>query len=773
MRPRSLLLALLVLLAATAVVLRPDGGVTGPVEFGGEAEERAEALREGQELTEPSDAMLARQLFGSTSVPSAVFARAAKDARALGAETAQADPEVAEAAWTFVGPGEIGGRVLDITVDPQLERTIFVGTATGGVWRSDDRADSFTPAWPSDVTQAVGALAQGSDGTLWAGTGEAGPGGGSLTYGGEGVFRSTDRGATWENVGLESSSRIGRVVVDPANPERVFVAAIGALYEEGGERGLYVTEDAGESWKRVLTPDNSWTGVVDVALDPSDPKIVYATTWENQREPDRRRYTGLGSGLYRSTDGGATFSRIGTPLFGPSPQLGRMGITVSPTGKLWVISTGESGLYNGLFRSEDRGTTFVPVPAANQVAIDGMFVYGWWFGRVWVDPTKESDVYVAGVQLSRTRNGGQSWQTVGGGLHADHHAMAWDPRNPDIVFEGNDGGIWRSEDRTQTFEEKSQDQRWSQLYSVDVSQQDPTKMVAGLQDNGDIRSWRDGDDEDRTFREYHGGDGTRAVINPVNDEIVYGCHQYGECAVYNRGRETTFTNKVVGSRKNWSVPIEFDPANPATVFTGSEILSRSDDNGQNWTPISPELSNGPGRETNPLFKNFGTITTVAPAPKATGTIYVGTDDGNLWYTHNGGGVSPANWTKAADPDLPKAWVTRVEIDPADPQTAYATYSGFRSGDRAAYVLRTTDGGKSWDDITANLPKAPLNDVNVVGDRLLVAGDVGVFLSDDDGASWKKLGQNLPLAPVFELRTAPGNLLFAGTFGQGIWKVALP
>src|SRR3954465_14608418 len=198
-------------------------------------------------------------------------------------------------------------------------------------------------------------------------------------------------------------------------------------------------------------------------------------------------------------------------------------------------------------------------------------------------------------------------------------------------------------------------------------------------------------------------------------------------------------------------------------------MSPSDDDAQSFTPISPDLSNGPGRETNPLFKNFGTLTTIAPAGKSTGTIYAGTDDGNLWYTHDGGG----SWTKASDPDLPKAWITRVEVVKGQPNTAYVTYSGFRQADDAAYILRTTDGGKSWDNITGDLPRAPLNDVNAIGDALVVAGDFGVFASNDQGAHWLKIGANLPLAPVFELRYHAGtNTLYAATFGRSIWKVSL-
>jgi hypothetical protein len=309
---------------------------------------------------------------------------------------------------------------------------------------------------------------------------------------------------------------------------------------------------------------------------------------------------------------------------------------------------------------------------------------------------------------------------------------------------------------------------FSQLYGIDVGEQDPTRMVAGLQDNGVNRNYTSrGTDPNGHWNSYVGGDGQRALINPKNQSIVYGCYQYGACYVSHDGggTSTEFTNSVISSRKNWFTPIEFDPEDPHTIYTGGEIMNRSDDDAGTFTPISGDLSNGPGRETNPLFRNYGTLTTIAPAGKSTGTIYAGTDDGNLWYTHDNG----STWTKATDADLPKAWITRVEVEKGKPNTAYVTYSGFRQDDNAAYVFKTTDGGKSWRDITFNLPKAPVNDINHVGKRLVVATDVGVFFLHNE--QWLKYGSGLPLAPIFELRYhAPSHTLFAATFGRGIYKI---
>lgn len=760
------LVAALAALAALAVVptVRRGSGETAAerlkVAHGEEGGEN-----EGAALQEPADALLARELYGSDkTVPSDVLPRAQARARALGARTRAADPAVANASWQLVGPTNIGGRVLDIAVDPGAADTIFIASAGGGVWKSTDAGTNFTSAWPAANTQSIGALTISPTGVLYAGTGETGPGGGSLTYGGDGLYRSGDRGASWRRIGLEGTSRISRVVLDPTDERRVFVAASGPLYKPGGERGLYRSEDGGRSFTKVLAGENATTGAVDVAFDPRNHRVMYAAMWDALREPDRRTYNGVGSGVFKSTDGGGHWQRIGTPLLGPSPQLGRIGLTVAGDGTLYVNASGPSGAHAGFFRSTDGGATFIPSASAD--LLTASFVYGWWFGRVWATPGDPAHVYVAGVNLAETTDGGVSWSSPGG-FHADQHAMAWDPRRPNRVYLGNDGGLYRSEDRghTWTF---AKSMPFSQPYSVDVSESDPSRVTTGLQDNGSNRSWGKGAGQ---WNEFYGGDGQRTLINPRNQQIVYGCLQYGDCAVSTNGGDdvTSFGDSVVSTRKNWFTPIEFDPEDPHTIYTGGEIMSRSDDDAASFTTISPDLSNGPGRETNPLFKNFGTLTTIAPAGKSTGTIYAGTDDGNLWYTHDNG----ASWTKADDPDLPKAWITRVEVVKGRPDTAYVTYSGFRQADGAAYVLRTTNGGKDWVNITGDLPRAPLNDVNVIGDTLVVGGDFGVFATRDGGAHWLKVGRNLPLAPVFELRYhAPTNTLYAATFGRSIFKVDL-
>jgi hypothetical protein len=302
-----------------------------------------------------------------------------------------------------------------------------------------------------------------------------------------------------------------------------------------------------------------------------------------------------------------------------------------------------------------------------------------------------------------------------------------------------------------------------------VSEQDPDWLVAGLQDNGQIRTEKPA----KEWNSFGGGDGQRTLISPKDKETIYGCSQNGACSVSHDGggNQSDFTYSYVSTRHNFFTPIEFDPEDPHTIYVGGDILSRSDDEAQSFTVISPALGGLPGRETNPLYVDYGTLTTIGPAPKSTGTIYVGTDNGALWYTHSGGGLT--GWTQATDPDLPHSWITRVQVDPKTPNTAYATYSGIRAGEKAAYVFRTKDGGANWDDISGDLPKIQVTDINVIDDKLVVATDVGVYATRDQGAHWYLVGGNLPLSPVYEMRVNPkSDQLFVATFGRSIWKIGL-
>ncbi|MGH3329036.1 MAG: WD40/YVTN/BNR-like repeat-containing protein [Streptomycetales bacterium] len=613
----------------------------------------------------------------------------------------------------------------------------------------------------------MGALSATPDGTLFAGTGEANPGGGSIVYPGSGVYRSTDDARTWQPVGLADSGSIGRIAVDPTDSDRLFVAASGPLFAPGGQRGLYRSTDGGESFDLVLPGPNPTTGAVDVVVDPVRPNRVYAALWDRIREPDLRDYGGPGSGIYRSTDGGDTWTRLTEGLPQPEEGLGRIGLAVAPSDpdRLYAIVIRGNGRFEGLFTSGDAGTVWTRLPDT-ETLVGSQSTFGWWFGRVWVDPDDARHVFVAGVPMIESTNGGRTWGAEFDAFHVDQHAMTWSPHDQQRVYIGNDGGVYRSEDDGALGAPwiSATREPWTQFYTVAVSRQDPSRISGGSQDNGSLRSWGEPD-----WNTYVGGDGLENLINPADQENVYGCFQFGNCFRSEDGGDTltNITPGTVSDRRNWQTPLVFDPTDPSTLYYGGDRVNRSTDQGRTWQVISPDLTGGPGRDERP----FGTLTTISVAATDPQRIYAGTDDARLWTSADGGGT----WTRLDEGTaLPDRWVTSTAVDPRDADRAYATFSGFRAGSSAAHVFRTTDSGGTWTDISGNLPDAPVNHVQLnpgKGNQLYVATDVGVFGTRDGGGKWFRIGEGLPQVPVTELMLHPeGDALFAATYGRGIYRV---
>lgn len=717
-------------------------------------------------LQAPGDWMSqARQTDAGMSTAEA-FERARVQALAVGRQTKADHPRLAAAAWEDRGPSNIGGRVVDVVVDPTLADTIYIAAASGGLWKSSDAGMTYTSIWPADWPQGMGALAITPDGTLYAGTGEANPGGGSIVFGGSGIYRSRDRGETWENVGLADSGAIGRIVVDPTDADRIFVAAAGDLFNPGGERGVYLTTDGGDTWDLALAGANDTTGAVDLAIDPSDPDRVFAAMWDHRREPDLRRYGGEGSGLFRTTDGGGNWERLGSALPASGPDVGRIGVAVAPNlpDVVYAIVNTAAGPFEGFYKSVDGGTTWVKTSAAGDPAglVFSQSTFGWWFGRIFVSPINPNHVFVPGVSLVASQDGGLTF-TPHTGPHADQHAMAWDPKVTGRVYLGNDGGMYRHDQGAiaPAGWVKATDQPWMQFYSINVSQQDPARLAGGLQDNGCTRSYPD------DWNSYCGGDGVSTGIDPTDQNFVYGCSQYGNCRRSNDGATTTTAfGQTTSNRRNWQTAITFDPSDTNVMYYVGDVVNRSTDKGATWTAISPPLSTNVGRDGS---YPFGTATTVAVAATDPNRIYVGFDEGTIWKTTDQG----VSWEQIDPALLPGEWVSRIAVDPADADIVYATFSGFRSGVDDAKVMRSEDGGVTWKDLSGNLPDAPVNDIIVTSNRLLVGTDVGVFRTNKGGKKWQRVGTGLPMAAVMDIDyQVATNTVVAGTFGRGIWSVPL-
>lgn len=505
---------------------------------------------------------------------------------------------------------------------------------------------------------------------------------------------------------------------------------------------------------------NEFTGAVDVTFDPADPRRVYAVLWDHRRTPEKRTYGGVGSGVYRSTDGGSTWQRLagGPPPAGPDVGRIGLGVAASEPGRLYVIVNSTEGPFAGFYTSGDAGDTWTRLPEPPELT-ESQSTFGWWFGKVWVDPDDSRHVHVAGVPLLTTKDGGLTWTADARSTHVDHHAMLWDPRYPSRVYLGNDGGVYRSDADGDGGWIKAEYEPYTQFYSVAITPQDTSRFSGGAQDNGSLRSWGG-----PRFNEYLGGDGEENLINPKDKNNVFACYQYGNCFRSTDGGDTMtyFASATTSERRNWFTPVQFDPNDPAVMYYAGNRLNRSTDGGVTWTPISPDLTGGPGRDAYP----YGTVTAVAPAPSDPRTIWVGTDDGRVWVTHDLGGT----WRKVLDG---QPWVTRIAVDERDAGTAYVTLSAYRSGSNQANVLRTTDGGDHWSDLSGNLPDAPVNDI-VLGraGALYVATDQGVFTGR--GGTWLRLSRDLPLVPVDDIEYDGDNhRLVAATFGRGLYETRVP
>lgn len=712
-------------------------------------------------------------------------------ARAIG--QAAAVPQGAGGSWSIVGPSNVGGRVVDLVVDPKHADTLYAAASGGGVWKSTDAGMTWRQSWPTTATQTLGALAIGPDGTLWAGTGEANPSGGGLTYFGDGIYKSTDGGVTWQHWGLVNSAAIGRIAVDPTDPNRVYVAASGSISRSVSQRGIYRVDNGGKDWKLVLAPPNDTTGGIDLAIDPSNHNRVYAALWDHKRNSGARVYGGVGSGLFRSDNGGDSWTRLEN-IVGPvssydqtgtglrsDPSLGRIGIGVAPSdpNRVYVVFGTPYGPDKGFYVSNDGGDSFT---AGGRPGGSGG--YQWWFGRLWVDPHNPDHLFSADVNLRESTDDGQTWHNSAG-VHADQHAMEWDPNVTNRVYLGNDGGMYRSDTNGASGSwQHATYAPWNQSYHLAVAADDPSRLATGLQDNGSVRTWTATSEPSdlSQWNAFFGGDGHEVLIDYTDHNIYYECYQVGNCHRHEdtNGVTTTYSfGKTHSTRVTTDAPVVLDPNNPQILYYGGNVLDRSTDRGATFTQISPpgDYLTGPvppdENDLGPFYSNqYATISWIAPAKTDPNTIYLGTDTGRVWKTTDLGG----HWSELAGNGLPSRWVNAIVVDPTDANHVYAAFSGYREGDDAANVFETTDGGATWQNISGNLPNAPAEMITYdqPGHQLYAATDFGVFYLKNGKKNWTRLGASLPNTPVLDIKlSGDRHTMYAATFGRSIWKLPMP
>jgi len=699
--------------------------------------------------------------------------------------------------WRAIGPAITGGRIDDIAVDESHPDTVYIGAATGGVWKTVNGGTTWKPIFDDFGTTSIGdiAVSRSNPNIVWVGTGEANNRQSSSW--GNGVYKSLDGGETWQHVGLEDSKHIGRIVIHPTNPDVVYVAALGHLWGPNKERGLFKTTDGGRTWTNTKFIDEN-TGFVDVAMDPRDPDTLYAAAYQRQRKAFGFNGGGPGSGLYKTTDAGKTWTRLVNGL--PTGVVGRIGIDVYRKNPNVVYACYEHK-EGGIFRSEDRGKTWKRMSALQPRPL--------YFSQIRIDPQNDQRIYMLATPLFVSDDGGRTFRSDGArNVHVDHHAMWIDPSNPSSIWLGNDGGVWWSHDRSQTWT-RVNNIPLAQPYVVGFDARDPYFVYVGLQDNGvwagpSATRHRTGPLND-DWIQVGGGDGMYVTAPADDSGTAYVEMQDGRVMRFDtRSDETKAirpyerpvhreTHEGAGEeesidalRFNWTTPLIISPHKPTTIYLAGHRLWRSLDRGEHWTAISDDLSRHLDRDTLPIMgvkpgadmlgRNdgvaaYGAATAMAESPKRPGLLLAGTDDGVVQMSNDAG----ATWRNltAGFPDLPEgAWVSGVSMSAADDNRMYVSFDNHRNDDYRTYLYRTDDGGKSWRSATNGLPPTVVRSVRedpFSPDIVFAGTEQGLFWSSSRGEAWQPLKNHLPDVPVYDVEVHPRDHdLVVATHGRGVY-----
>jgi len=712
----------------------------------------------------PSEWLWERRTFPHGDVAKGAHLEMLQQAQQMQAE--KRSQKGGELTWEFAGPTNVQGRVNDIEFDPINPNIIYTLPNTGGVFKSTDSGTSWIPVFDEQSILTTGDIAIDpiTPTTLYVGTGD--PNGGSRNFPGAGMYKSTNAGDTWQLIGLENTVSIGRVLVDPVNTQRVFVAAIGSYFAPNPERGVYRSSDGGASWDNVLFVSDS-TGAIDLIMDPSNPDFLMAAMWERVRRPQSSHLFGPTGGIYTSTDGGDSWTLLDPVSAGlPDPttrNVGRIGLAISQSDPNIIYA-----LYNdgrtliGVYKSTDKGVTWTDADPNNQLSA-AFGTFSWNMGQIRVHPTDPDIVYVLDVRMAKTTNGGNSW-SIDVPFHVDFHALAFNPQNSDHILLGGDGGIDVSTNGGNSWSEIP-GLPVTQFYEIGLDPSNPERLYGGTQDNSTPRTLTGQlDDWDVLF----GGDGFYVIVDPTNPNVIYAEAQFGFLGKSTNGGasfNSPVTNGINGSEPtNWSTPVIMDPNNTERLYYGTNRVYRTENGASSWNAISPDLTDGGPR--------LGTITTIAIAPTNTDIIYAGTDDSHIWLSTDFG----LSWNEVTAPAMPYRWVTRVAVDPNDANVAYVAFSGLKWRDPEPHIFRTSDLGANWTDISSNLPSAPINAIAIdpiVQDAVYIGTDVGAYVSFDAGGSWEVLGTGMPLVTVFDMKIHPNeHFLVAGTYGRSMYKMDL-
>jgi photosystem II stability/assembly factor-like uncharacterized protein len=670
--------------------------------------------------------------------------------------------------FRLIGPFR-GGRSVAVVGVPSQPDVYYFGGTGGGVWKTTNSGRSWTPI--SDgffKTGSVGAIAvaDSDPNIIYVGMGEACVRGNASN--GDGVYKSIDGGKTWQNVGLQDSYHIGAVRIDPRHPEIVYVAALGHLWGPNPERGVYRSQDGGKTWKQVLTRGPE-TGAVDIAMDPGNPRVLYASFWQVSRKPWRLDSGGPNSGLWKSTDGGDTWKDISHAPGMPKGVLGRIGVTVSPADpdRLWAIVEAADG---GVFRSDNGGSNWTKVNDQNILR-----QRAWYYSHIYADPKDENSVYVLNVGIYRSIDGGKTYSALHP-PHGDNHDLWIAPDNPQRFIESNDGGATVSTDGGRTWSTED-NQPTAQFYRVALDDDFPYHAYGAQQDNTTVRiatrTTTPGGISDRDWYDVGGGESGWIAPDPRDSQIVY-AGSYGNLITRQDHRTGQMRNinpwpdnpmgygaASLKYRFQWSFPMVFSPHDSRTLYVGSNVVMKTTDEGQSWEVISPDLtrndkskqesSGGPITQDNTSIEYYDTIFTLMESPVTRGVIWAGSDDGLIHLTRDGG----KHWENVTPKDIPEwSQINSIDASPFDAGTAYVAATAYKLDDFRPYLFKTTDYGKTWQKIVSGIPDRDFTRVVKVDPNrkgLLVAGtEFGLFLSEDDGATWRTFQLNLPIVPITDV-----------------------
>jgi photosystem II stability/assembly factor-like uncharacterized protein len=707
---------------------------------------------EGEEKDEkrPNSWFYEQRAYPYQAIPQEKYLKALADAQLNNLQRRVAG--VASTVWSEAGPTNIPGRISALAVHPSQPSIIYAGSAAGGVFKTTDLGLSWTPIFDAIGTYSIGAIAihPNNPDIVYVGTGEAS--GAIDDYEGTGIYKSTDAGVTWANIGLVDTKLIGRILIDPLHPETLFVAALGysSASLASNERGLYRSTNGGSTWTQALFV-NDLTGCADVAMHPST-GTMFAAMYD--------MHAGPGSALWKSTNYGVNWTNIqsaaGLPAQG---NLGRIGVSVDPgsnTVYASIVDGSTQGLM-GVFKSTDLGTSWT----LQSSLANHMSNFAWYFGQVRVAPNNPNIVYSLGVTLMKSSDGGASWNDVTNETHVDHHDLYMLPSNPNIVYNGSDGGVAYSTNGGSSWT-VYRNMHNTQFYAMAMNPQNPSQLYGGTQDNGTNRTLTGGTGD---WQSILGGDGFVPVVDYANPNIIYAEYQNGGISKSTDGgfSFSDATNGINPSEPHaWNTPIVMDPNNHEVLYTSTDRVYKTTDGAANWTAISPSLSTS-------------YLTTIAAAKSSPLVVYAGSRTGTVYVTTNGGGA----WTQI-DGTLIDRWVTRLTVEPTDAGICYATVSGYViQSESMPHVYRTTNYGSTWSDITSNLPQAPANDIIIDphdNQTLYVGTDVGVYVSTNLGGSWSLLGTGMPITCVHDIEmNHRTRKLVAATHGRSMYaaQVACP